>query len=344
VYRTAIIVPTYRRPDDLARCIGAVAAQRDLPTELIVVTRRGDQPTSELLAKSSGSISSLKNQGILRIIEVDVPGVIAAMQAGLDAASPDIEVIALTDDDAAPRPEWLGQISDRLKADEKLGGVGGRDWQWYDGRVNNDGHPIVGKVQWFGRIIGNHHVGIGGPRDVDILKGANCAFRASLLREIGFDQRLRGAGAQVHWEMSLCLQIRRRGWRRLYDPAVAVDHYPSQRADADMNNRGGFHAPSLQDSVHNETLILLDNLPLLRKAIFLTWAALIGTRSSPGLAQTLLALFRRRPNVAARLRAHAIGRLEGWRSYRLETADRNAHEADRKSFDASTISRIKTTK
>jgi GT2 family glycosyltransferase len=256
----------------------------------------------------------------LRVIEVDVPGVIAAMQAGLDAVSPDIEVIALTDDDAAPRPEWLSQISDRLRADEKLGGVGGRDWQWYNGRVNDDGHPIVGKVQWFGRVIGNHHIGIGGPRDVDILKGANCAFRAPLLREIGFDQRLRGAGAQVHWEMSLCLQIRRRGWRLLYDPTVAVDHYPSQRADADINNRGGFHAPSQADAAHNETLILLDNLPPLRSAAFVLWAMLVGTRSNPGLAHVLLAIARSKPNVAAKLSASFSGRIEGWRSYRHSAA------------------------
>lgn len=32
-------------------------------------------------------------------------------------------------------------------------------------------------VQWFGRVIGNHHLGTGGVREVDILKGVNMSFR-----------------------------------------------------------------------------------------------------------------------------------------------------------------------
>jgi GT2 family glycosyltransferase len=296
---------------------------------LIVVVRRGDELTADLLANPPASIQSLKSQGILRIVDVDVPGVIAAMQAGLDAVSREIEVIALTDDDAAPRPEWLSQIASALKADDKLAGVGGRDWQWYDGRVNDGARPIVGIVQWFGRVIGNHHLGIGKAREVDILKGANCAFRASLLREIGFDHRLHGAGAQVHWEMSLCLQLRRRGWRLLYDPEIAVDHYPSRRADADVNNRGGFHGPSLADAIHNETLVLLENLPPVRRAVFMAWAVLIGTRSNIGVAHLALALFQRQPNLAARLRANITGRLQAWRSYRRSAHNKHADPADR---------------
>lgn len=52
-------------------------------------------------------------------------------------------------------------------------------------------------IQWFGRIIGNHHLGVGLPQKVDFLKGANMSYRAQVLATLRFDTRLRGAGASL---------------------------------------------------------------------------------------------------------------------------------------------------
>ena len=38
---------------------------------------------------------------------------------------------------------------------------------------------LVGIVQWFGRIVHNHHLGIRVAPDIDILKGVNMSFRAA---------------------------------------------------------------------------------------------------------------------------------------------------------------------
>ena len=166
-------------------------------------------------------------------------------------------------------------------------------------------------MQWFGRVIGNHHLGHGPARDVDVLKGANCAFRASLLRAVGFDARLHGAGAQMYWELGVCLPLRRIGWRLVYDPVVAVDHDVAPRHDADTLHRGVFAATPLHDAVHNETVELLEGRSLPSRAVFMIWALLVGTVEGPGLVQCVRRLLHGDPVAVRAWRAALGGRLAG---------------------------------
>ncbi|NTX23610.1 glycosyltransferase family 2 protein, partial [Burkholderia cepacia] len=48
--KISVLVPTYRRPADLARCLLALQRQQRLPDEVIVVARPEDDATHERLA------------------------------------------------------------------------------------------------------------------------------------------------------------------------------------------------------------------------------------------------------------------------------------------------------
>ena len=302
----AVLVPTYRRPRDLARCLEALKKQTRLPDKVLVVVRDTDTETRALLTKVEQDL-------LLRVVRVKTPGTVAAVSAGLNAAREDI--IAITDDDAAPHPDWLARVEAHFQADPKVGGVGGRDWV-HDGKRVEDGiRRVVGKVQWFGRLIGNHHLGGGGPREVDVLKGANCAYRRAAIWRVGFDKRLLGTGAQVYWELSLGLQLRRAGWKLVYDPAVAVDHYVAPRFDEDQRYR--FNAKACTNEAHNETLVLLEHLTPIRRLLFIVWAVLVGTRTAPGLVWWLRLLLRDDRLARAKLQAALGGRVEGWKTWRL---------------------------
>ena len=292
----SVLIPTYRRPQDLRRCLAALGAQTRPADEVVVVVRDTDIETRSFLAGYPQVLPGL------RVVTVCQPGVLAAMTAGL--AETCGKIIALTDDDTAPFPDWLERIEACFAQDPKIGGVGGRDWQANDHRSRK----IVGKIQWHGRVIGNHHLGVGDAREVDILKGANCAYRAAPLKQIGFEIRLRGDGAQVHWELALGLAVRRAGWKLIYDPAIAVDHFPAQRFDGDVNHRGLFSAPGLTNSVYNETLILLTYLPSVRRTTYLAWAFLVGSWADPGPIQMPRLLARRDKNAWRRLLATFRGR------------------------------------
>lgn len=304
----SVLVPTYRRTCDLQRCLDALMRQTRPINEVLVTVRSTDVETQQFFADfKPGSLP-------LRLVPVSEPGVIAAMSAGLEVVQGDI--LALTDDDAAPWPDWLERIEAHFVANPRLGGVGGRDYIHYEnGMLEARRHPDVGRVQWHGRVIGNHHFGYGLPRMVDLLKGVNSAYRVEALRPIGFDHRLRGEGAQVHWELSLGLALKQRDWILVYDPLVGVEHYPSQRRDADTNPRGIYHAATHIDIVYNETLILLDYLSLPRRAAFLLWATLIGSQGEPGIGVALYLLFKRVPHSCSRFITTAHGRIGACKAF-----------------------------
>jgi len=246
-----------------------------------------------------------------RLVTVDRPGQVAALNAGLLAASG--VIIAITDDDAAPRPDWLERIERHFVCNPLLGGVGGRDWVTFHGSRPEHARRQVGIVRPWGRLVGNHHLGTGPPRTVDVLKGSNMSFRREALSEMTFDERLAGGGAQVHNDLMLSLSVRRKRWLLVYDPLVAVDHFPAPRAAGHV--RGDVGCSAIRDAVHNETLALVEFLSWPRRLLFFVWSLLVGTRYAPGIAQLPRLAFQRERNILERYIAAQHGRMLGWRRF-----------------------------
>ena len=304
----SVLVPSWRRPDALQRCLHALARQTQAPFEVVVGLRAHDTESTDCL----DALTAPWPFPIRRAVTAE-PGVIAAMNAALSECRGDI--IALTDDDTEPHADWIERISNGFN-DARIGGVGGRDWQAKERTDRTD----VGRVQWFGRVIGNHHLGAGPARAVDVLKGANAAYRAPLLRAVGFDTRLMGTGAQMFWELALCLPLRRAGWTLVFDPKIAVEHHIAPRHGDDQRHRGLFASAPQRDAVHNETLVLLEHQQGFARVAFIAWAWLMGTRTEPGLAQLPRLLLRGNRDAIARWRATLAGRMLGWHSWRNAVA------------------------
>ena len=86
----SVVVPSYRRPDSLARALAALSLQHLPPKEIIVVARAHDRDTIEMLATYAA----------VRTVTVDEPGVLAAMAAGnttVDAVAVQQAVVDLED-------------------------------------------------------------------------------------------------------------------------------------------------------------------------------------------------------------------------------------------------------
>ena len=301
----SVLVPTYCRPKDLARCLEALQKQTRQADEVLIVVRDRDMDTWTLLEAFNLDLP-------LHIVTVSFPGQVAALNAGLDAAQG--EIIAITDDDTVPHVDWLERIETYFLSDSCLGGVGGRDWVYHGTQLEDGTREVVGRVQWFGRVVGNHHLGVGEPREVDLLKGANMSYRRTAIANLRFNQRLRGTGAQVYNDMAFSLALKRAGWKLLYDPAVAVDHYPAQRFDEDKRNK--FSDVAGTNAVHNETLALLEHLPPAQRFVFLIWAIFVGTRSSLGFVQWLRFLPTEGRLAGQKWLASMQGRWQGWSTWR----------------------------
>lgn len=233
----------------------------------------------------------------------------AAMAAGLAASQ--TPLVGFTDDDAVPRPDWIERLVKPF-SDAGIGAVGGRD-----SVIGDDNRPkyletkeTVGIVTPWGRLIGNHHIGVGPPRYVDVLKGVNCMYRRVA---VSIPRNLRGSGAQVHNEVAIGLRVKSRGWKILYDPQIIVDHYPGTRFDDDV--RSGRSKVATYDAAYNLTLSIGSQgfVPAVRRLLY---GLLMGDRGLPGIGRTTIALLggsERRlflEHVGPALRGNALAALD----------------------------------
>jgi cellulose synthase/poly-beta-1,6-N-acetylglucosamine synthase-like glycosyltransferase len=294
----AVVIPSFRRPHVLVKCLGALKSQSRPPDEVIVVIRKDDLETVVALRDSNIALP-------LRVVQTEHPGQVHALNVGLKRTK--ARVIAFTDDDAAPRPAWLDQIVRSFAENYDLGAVGGRDMVPGEAELPANTARRVGRVLWFGRPVGNHHRG--GPRqETHFLKGANMAFRREAIA--GFDSLLRGSGAQVCNDMDASLAAWARGWTVLYDPAIVVDHWAAPRSDGARHDKT---FADIRDETHNETYVLLKNLPPSRKVMAFLYGVLVGARSAPGLVLLMERLVRARGrrDAVTRFVAGMCGRSAG---------------------------------
>jgi cellulose synthase/poly-beta-1,6-N-acetylglucosamine synthase-like glycosyltransferase len=102
----SVVVPTYRRPDLLERCLRALLAQ-DLPPSCFEVIVADDAGCQETRCQISTLAAATRERGIcLRYVcPTGMRGPAAARNAGWRAARG--HIIAFTDDDCIPAPDWL---------------------------------------------------------------------------------------------------------------------------------------------------------------------------------------------------------------------------------------------
>jgi glycosyltransferase involved in cell wall biosynthesis/GT2 family glycosyltransferase len=311
--KLSVIIPTFRRPANLRRSLDGLLRQ-SRPADQILVAIRDDDPDSRPVVDGlAGSAPAVTP------VSVGLANASEARNRCLEQAIGD--VLVMTDDDTVPKPDWLATIHDRFTADPGLGGLGGPDW--IEGAVTRleERPSVVGAVQWFGRRIGNHHLGARAPLPVEWLKGANMSFRRDALAGCRFGRHLRGDAAQFAEDLAISLEVSRAGWGLRYDPAVAVDHFRGDLT-AGVDHRTLRDARSLGDACHNETVTMLEHLGPVRRLVFFLWSLIIGTRLLPGAAIAAFLLVsgqHRDPLRRCRLvwRARREG-LTTWRAARKE--------------------------
>lgn len=112
----SVAVATLDRPDGLAHCLDALLRGTEIPNEIIVVDQ--GRETAEWV------VTERRGPGIaLRYIRDEGRGLSRSRNIAIDHASS--PVIAVTDDDCVPSPQWVGAIDDAFAAVPDLAAVTG---------------------------------------------------------------------------------------------------------------------------------------------------------------------------------------------------------------------------
>ncbi len=197
--RISVVVCSYNGARTISDCLDGLA-ELDYPDFEVIVVDDG----------SSDDTSAIASMYDVILIRTENQGLSAARNTGMEAATGSI--VAYTDDDARPDPDWLTFVAWSFLTTDHTGVGGPNIAPAGDGPIatcvaNAPGGPV--------QVLLTDEI-------AEHVPGCNMAFRRDRLQEIGgFDPRFRAAGDDV----DLCWRIQDRGWTIGFNPAAMVWHH-----------------------------------------------------------------------------------------------------------------------
>ena len=278
----SVIVPTYKRVTYLSQCIDSILPQLSESDEVIVVYRDTDIDTENFLEHIC------KDNNKIVCSTVDVAGHLPPLVRGIKLASKDI--VAVVDDDATVCTDWVRNIKD-MYSDPTVGAIGGRVIQYYNGKQEaEENTSVVGKLTWYGKCIGNlNKLPNKDIIEVSLLPGGNMSYRLEIAKNLHIDETV-NIGAAINYELDLCLQVRKLGYKVIYNKNVFIHHYNANRQ---INEKRNDLRAYVRHYSFTYTYILLKNSTPLKKVFFLFYFYLIGQRMSPGVLTYFYMLLKR---------------------------------------------------
>jgi len=182
--RVSVVVCTYNGARTIRDCLEALERLTYPDYEVIVVDDGSTDATAGIARRYS-----------CRLIQTENRGLASARNTGLEAATG--EIVAYTDDDAYPDPDWLTYLASTFLTTSHAG-VGGPN-------LAPPGDGVI--ADCVARAPGGPIHVLLSDREAEHIPGCNMAFRAASLRAIGgFDPQFRIAGDDVDvcWRLQAC--------------------------------------------------------------------------------------------------------------------------------------------
>jgi len=214
-----IIVPTLDRERQLGEVLEALVRQR-YPREafdVIVVDDGSARPPS-------GAIAAFEDRLHLTLLRAGGKGPAAARNRGAAVARG--EVLAFTDDDCTPEPDWLAVLDAAARRSPGAMLAGRRRNQLF-------ANPYSAASQTIGSVATRH---FNTASEVGFVSSSNLAVPAERFREIGgFDEAFRTAE-----DREIRDRWTRRGWSVVYEPRAVVNHAHEMGLASFLRQQVGF--------------------------------------------------------------------------------------------------------
>ena len=207
----SIVVPTYRRTQKLADCLSSLARQTCPATEYEVIVV-DDAAADAAMAAEIRRITTTARPFVCRLLSQDRRGAAAARNAGASLARG--RLLAFTDDDCQPAPDWLNRLARRMSAVGDAALAGGRVINTLTGdRFASASQALVDF------LCAHFNCDEGHAR---LLTSNNLCVPTGAFRELGgFDTAFSGAGGE---DREFCLRWAHAGRRSVYVPEAVVYH------------------------------------------------------------------------------------------------------------------------
>ena len=214
----SVVIPTYRRPQPLQRCLAALSRQTVEPTgfEVVVIDDGSPEPVEGL--QRDPAFQNLQ----LRIVRQDNAGPAAARNRGAREAQGTL--LAFTDDDCQPRPDWLALL---------LEGASHHPGALIGGSTRNglDDDLYATTSQLINDIVYEHFNGK--PGGATFFASNNMLLpRDDFLRIGGFDEAFPRAGGE---DRDFCDRWLAAGLTLNWQPEAVIEHFHAQSLQRFVN-------------------------------------------------------------------------------------------------------------
>jgi len=235
-----LLICTRNRSRQLEKCLDSLRhLNPGPPWALVVVDNASTDDTAERVRRFASSATFE-----VRYVREDKIGVGNARNAALKAAR--AEVLAFTDDDCYPQPDFLERVFDCFSEDPEIAFLGGRI-------LLHDAADAPVTIQLRSeriRIAARSFVPAG------LIHGANLSIRRSRVIAVGGFDPWFGTGSLFPAEdVELIARLSAAGWTGVYDPRPVVSHHHGRKQEdlaqlweAYDRGRGAYYAKCLLNS------------------------------------------------------------------------------------------------
>ena len=202
----SVVISTRNRAALLSEALRALSEQA-IPGnsfEVLVVNDGSTDATEAMVKDRASSFPAL-----LRVLTLEPAGPARARNAGIREARG--RIIAFTDDDCLPEPDWLSKVCEGYEQDQGLAGIGGQT-------LPLEPQNLFSRYQDL--LLHQPHQDQTG---ITFLLTNNASFRRDRLLEVGgFDEAFPFAGGE---DVDLSRRMRQQGYRLGYRPEAKVRHH-----------------------------------------------------------------------------------------------------------------------